>query len=339
MANANSGENSVLLLKVGDNAGDVHSDAIRLDSSTGIVLKALDVRVRGPLSVSGSLSAGATSVASLSAGSGSINTTGNLSAGTTSLGQTSASALTVSGATACSAFTSISTSPSDVLFARSSGGGDKYVRVRGSANNVTQRYPAQLLLENDTRSLARVAASAFDAAGTDGRLILSVYKDSGWVDVLSARSSSISILVPTNFGDNGISTSGPLSCGAATVTSLDTSSGQLTAGSATLGATSAASLSVSELSALADVDASGLATMSGGMLVSGGSRIDSVYTRVYELTLAANPSAYSDVCTVTGVSGARTLVVDIVQSVPTDPRLGRISSPPEPRMVCLTVFR
>ena len=87
-ANSGSGENSVLLIKVGDNAGDVHSDAIRLDSSTGIVLKALDVRVRGPLSVSGSLGAGATTVASLSAGSGAISTSGSLSGGVAALGNT-----------------------------------------------------------------------------------------------------------------------------------------------------------------------------------------------------------------------------------------------------------
>jgi hypothetical protein len=63
--NTTSIENSVLLIKVGDNAGDAGSDSIRLDSSTGIVLKALDVRVRGPLDVSSTLNAGATTVTSL----------------------------------------------------------------------------------------------------------------------------------------------------------------------------------------------------------------------------------------------------------------------------------
>ena len=76
------------------------------------------------------------------------------------------------------------------------------MRVRGSAADAAQGYSAQLHMENDARSLARIAASAFDAAGTDGKLILGVYKDSAWVDVLSARSSGISVHVPTDFGSN-----------------------------------------------------------------------------------------------------------------------------------------
>ena len=61
-------------------------------------------------------------VDSLDSGSGEVKTTGSLRGGS----------LTVSGETSCSALTSTSTSPSDIVFARSSGGGDKFVRGGGA---------------------------------------------------------------------------------------------------------------------------------------------------------------------------------------------------------------
>jgi hypothetical protein len=143
----------------------------------------------GVITTSGPLSSGAAQVTSLSAGSGAIVTTGELRGGAASLGSTSTGDLNVSGAVACTSLTSISASATDVLFARSTGGPDKYLRVRGAASDPRTTYAAQIHLENVTRSLARIAGSAFDAAGTDGRLIFSVFKNTAWFDILSARSS------------------------------------------------------------------------------------------------------------------------------------------------------
>ena len=63
------------------------------------------------------------------------------------------------------------------------------------------------------------------------------------------------------------------------------------------------------------MNASGLATMAGGLVADGGSMVDGVYTRVYDLELSAASKAYTDVCTVAGANGARTLLIDIVQAV------------------------
>ena len=316
------------------------------------------IQTTGSLNV-GSSTHGAITCTSLNAQSGTIQTTGSVSGGSVASsgtlsvsGQTSLNGnASVVGTLTCAAITSTSSGSSDILFARSTAG-DKYVRVRGNATNPSTTVPAQLLLENGSSVLARVSGAAYDAAGTDGRLLLSVY-NGAWVDVFSARSTAVSILAPLNLGSNAftstagvtcasvnagsgtVQTTGTLSAGATTLgatacSSLTASAGGVTttaltaSGDATLASLSASSVSstgtlnVVGSSTLAAVSASSL-SVSGQLTASGavftnGMQVGDVYVATFDRLVAATANSYTNICTIDSSYGALVVQVDLIQN-------------------------
>ena len=108
-----------------------------------------------------------------------------------------------------------------------------------------------------------------------------------------------------------------LESGAAQVASLDAGAGLITTtGDIESGAARVTSLDSSgPVTIVGPLSTAGTSTLTGGLVVDGGSRIDGVYTRVYDLTLAATANAYTDICEIAGEHGARTILVEVVQSV------------------------
>jgi hypothetical protein len=57
------------------------------------------------------------------------------------------------------------------------------------------------------------------------------------------------------------------------------------------------------------------ATLSDGLTVDGGSRVDGVYTRSYDVSVAATPLSFSAFCEITVESGAYIAHIEVVQTV------------------------